>query len=127
MLQRTIESGENMDTLTSIEQIEVQFDHSADFIDLEKVKDINRIFSELNRLKAQLADLSVLKGLYAAAVNELYEVSINDSEGGEQISNKALELGIAIQAAEDTYKEIKKLELELAEKYGFLYAKSHAA
>ncbi len=45
----------------------------------------------------------------------------------EQISKRALELGIAIQAAQGACKEIEKLELELAEKYGFLYAQSQAA
>lgn len=112
---------------TSLEQIEVQFAQMADFIDLEKVGDINRIFSQLNQLKAQLADLSALKGQYAATVNELYEVTINDSQVGEQISEKALELGIAIQAAQAACSEIEKLEMELAEKYGFLYAQNQAA
>ncbi len=112
--------------LTTIEQCEFQL-QMDDFIDLEKVRDINRIFSEINHLKAQLTDLPILKGQYAAAVNELYEVTIDDSQDGEQISKRALELGIAIQAAQGVYKEIGKLELELAGKYGFLYAQSQAA
>lgn len=74
-----------------------------------------------------MADLSVLQDQYAAAVNELYEININDSQRGEQISQKALELGTAIQAAQETCKEIKKLESELTEKYGFLYDAIHAA
>ena len=115
------------DQLTTTEQNEVQLVQMGDFIDLEKVRDINRIFSEINSLKSQLAEMSTLKGQYAATVNELYEVSIDDSQGGEQISRRALELGIAIQAAQGACKEIEKLELELAEKYGFMYAQSQAA
>lgn len=113
--------------LTTIEQIEVQASQIGDFIDLEKVRDINRIFSEINGLKLQLAELATLKGQYAATVNELYEVTIDDSQTGEEISRRALELGIAIQAAQGACREIKKLELELAEKYGFLYEKNQAA
>lgn len=92
----------------------------SDFIDLDKVGDINR-------LKSQLNDLSILKGQYATDVNELYEATINDSQSGEQISRRALELGIAIQAAQGICQEIEKLEMELAGKYGFLYAKNWAA
>lgn len=112
---------------TGLEQIEIQFVQMADFIDLEKVRDINRIFSELNQLKTQLADLSAMKSQYAATVNELYEVSIKDSHVGEQLSEKALELGIAILAAQTVCGKIEKLEMELAEKYGFLHAQNQAA
>lgn len=112
--------------LTTIEQCDLQL-QIGDLIDLEKVRDINRIFSEINRLKSQLAELSDLKAQYAAAVNELYEIMIDDSQGGEEISKRALELGIAIQSAQVICHEIKKLEMELAEKYGFMYAQSQAA
>lgn len=112
--------------LTPIEQYDVQ-SQIGDLIDLEKVRDINRIFSKINSLKSQLTELSTLKCQYAATVNELYEVTIDDSQNGEQISRRALELGIAIQSAQGTCQEIEKLEMELAGKYGFLYAKNWAA
>lgn len=112
--------------LTNTEQKEVQLP-VGDFIDLEKVRDINRIFAEINLLKGQLADLAILKGKYAAAVNELYEISINDSQCGEEISRKALELGMAIQVAQAACKQIKLLELELSAKYGFLSVQTQAA
>ncbi|MGE5397706.1 MAG: hypothetical protein ACM3MK_09275 [Chitinophagales bacterium] len=97
-----------------------QLMETGDYIDLSKVSDINRIFSELNRLKAALEDISVLKGHYAEAVNELYEVTVEDSRSGEEISSKALSLGMAIQAVIAAGREIMKLESELEEKYGFL-------
>jgi len=106
---------------------EVQFPQFEDFIDLEKVRDINCIFAEINRLKGQLADLPALKAQYAATVNELYEITISDSQCGEEISRKALELGMAIQAAQIACKQIKLLELKLSEKYGFLCAQNQAA
>ncbi len=97
-----------------------QLIEAGDYIDLGKVRDINRIFTELNCLKAALEDISALKGHYAEAVNELYEVNIEDSSSGEEISSKALLLGKAIQAALNANREIKKLESELEDKYGFL-------
>ncbi len=112
---------------SNVEQIESQLASIGDYIDLEKVKDIYRIFSKINRLRGQLADLPALQGQYAAAVNELYEITINDSQCGEEISGKALELGMAIQVAQDACKQIKLLELELSEKYGFLCVRSQAA
>ena len=111
---------------TQIEQYDVQ-SQIEDLIDLEKGRDINRIFSKINSLKSQLTELSTLKCQYAATVNELYEVTIDDSQNGEQISRRALELGIAIQSAQGICQEIEKLEMELAGKYGFLYAKNWAA
>lgn len=115
-----------MDNRLKVEGDDIQI-LMADCIDLEKIEDINQIFSKLNYLKAQLADLSVLQDQYAAAVNELYEININDSQRGEQISQKALELGISIKAAQEISKEIKELESELTEKYGLLYETIHAA
>jgi len=97
-----------------------QLIETGDYIDLGKVRDINRIFTKLNCLKAALEDISVLKGHYAEAVNELYEVNIEDSRSGEEISSKALLLGKAIQAALNANRELKKLESELEDKYGFL-------
>lgn len=91
------------------------------YIDLDMIENIHRIFSEINRLKTQLADLLVLKGQYSAAVNELYEVTIENSWTGEWMSKRALELGLVIQASLAANKRIKELELELADNYGFLY------
>lgn len=112
--------------LKIMEQYDSQF-QSGDLIDLEKIEDINRIFSKINILKSQLAELLILKAQYASAVNELYEITINDSQNGEQISRKALELGIAIKSAQGICQEIKTLEMELAGKYGFIYARNSAA
>lgn len=97
-----------------------QLIETGNYIDLGKVHDINRIFTKLNCLKAALEDISVLKGQYAVAVNELYEVTVEDSRSGEEISSKALLLGKAIQVALNANREIKKLESELEDKYGFL-------
>lgn len=91
----------------------------VDLMDLEKVRDINRIFTEINRIKTQLVELPALTARYADAVNALYEISIDDSQGGEELSSRALELGNAIHAAQGAYKEIEKLELQL-ERYGII-------
>ncbi|MGS0765678.1 hypothetical protein [Syntrophomonas curvata] len=102
-------------------QISFKPEQSEIFIGLEMIEDIHRIFAEINKLKTQLADLSALKGQYSSAVNELYEVTIENSWTGEWISKKALELGLVIRGSLVAHKKIKELEAELADKYGFLY------
>ena len=98
-----------------------QEEPTSNFIDLKNLIDINRIFSEINRLKSQLTDLSTLKARYSALVNGLFEVAIENSWSGEWMSRKAIELGNAIETSQFAYKKIKALEKELTEKYGFLY------
>lgn len=85
------------------------------------IEDIYMKFSEINRLKAQLADLSALKGQYSLLVNGLCEVTIENSWSGEWMSKKALDLGLLIRSSQAAYKKIKALESDLAEKYGFLH------
>jgi len=85
------------------------------------IEDIYNIFSEINRLKIQLADLSALKGQYSSVVNGLCEVTIENSWSGEWMSKKALELGLLIRSSHVAYRKIKVLEAELSEKYGFLH------
>jgi len=102
-------------------QLKFQTERPEILIDVETLENIHQIFLEINGLKTQLADLSALKGQYSAAVNELYEVTIENSWTGEWMSKKALELGLLIRASLVAHKKIKELELELAEKYGFLY------
>lgn len=102
-------------------QISFKADQSEIFIGLEMIEDIHRIFAEINQLKTQLAYLPGLQGQYSSAVNELYEVTIENSWTGEWISKKALKLGFLIQSSLVAHKKIKELEAELADKYGFLY------
>jgi len=90
-------------------------------MDLEMIEEIYSIFSEINHLKTQLADLSGLKNQYSNIVNGLCEVTIENSWSGEWMSKKALELGLLIRASHVAYRKIKVLESELAEKYGFLH------
>ncbi|NLW91344.1 MAG: hypothetical protein GXY34_07060 [Syntrophomonadaceae bacterium] len=108
-------------------QISLSQEQNEVFIDLEMIEDIHRIFMEINRLKKQLADVSSLKGDYSTAVNELYEITIENSWIGEWMSQRALELGASIRASLVAHKKIKELEAELAEKYGFLYEYKKAA
>jgi len=103
------------------DEIGLQEEPITDFIDLRNLADINRIFSEINQLKAALADLSTLKARYSAVVNGLFEVTIENSWSGEWLSRKAIELGGMIQISQSAYRKIKTLEKELTEKYGFLY------
>ena len=102
-------------------EIGLQEEPNTDFIDLRNLTDINRLFSEINHLKSQLADLSTLKARYSALVNGLFEVTIENSWSGEWLSRKAIELGSMIQKSQGAYRKIKTLEKELTEKYGFLY------
>lgn len=102
-------------------QIALQPEQTEIYIDLEMIEEIYTIFSEINRLKTQLADLSALKGQYSTVVNGLYEVTIENSWSGEWMSKKALELGLLIRSSQVAHKKIKALELELAKKYGFLH------
>lgn len=102
-------------------QIPLQAEQTEIYIDLEIIEDIYIKFSEINRLKAELNDLSTLKILYAEVVNGLCEVTIENSWFGEWLSKIAIELGSQLRSSQAAYKRIKALEAELAEKYGFLH------
>lgn len=91
-------------------------------MNLEAVRDIYRLFSELNRIKAIQAELPLLKNQYGDVVNELMSIEVEDSQRGERLANQALKLGQAIQNAMSASYYIEKLEDELINKYGFLRA-----
>jgi len=91
-------------------------------MNLEAVRDILRLFSEINRIKVIRAELPTLKNRYGDLVNELLSVEVGESQTGERLAAQALELGEAIQQAMSADYYIKKLEEELINKYGFLRA-----
>lgn len=89
-----------------------------DMMDLERVREINRLFTEINKHKDLLKSLPDLKNKYADLVNSIYELSREDSHLGEQLTAQALELGQAIGEALVAPGKITKLEQELTMKYG---------
>ncbi len=95
-------------------------------MNLEAVRDILRLFREINRLKAIQSELPNLKNQYGDLVNELLSVEVGESGAGERIAVQALEIGEAIQEAMSAHYNIKKLEEELINKYGFLRSEAAA-
>jgi regulator of replication initiation timing len=91
-----------------------------DQMNLDAVRDIHRIFSEINRIKAVHAELPNMKIQYADLVNELMSITVENSETGEELAAQALQLGEAIQQAMSAKQHIQRLEQELITKYGFL-------
>lgn len=89
-------------------------------MNLEAVRDILRLFREINRIKAIQSELPTLKNQYGDLVNELLSVEVGESEIGERLAVRAVEIGEAIQEAMAAHHYIKKLEEELINKYGFL-------
>ena len=91
-------------------------------MNLEAIIDIHRLFSEINCIKTIQAELTTIKNQYADVVNELMSIEVENSQTGEELATKALELGQAIQQAASASLHIEKLEQELMNKYGFLRA-----
>lgn len=91
-------------------------------MNLEAVRDILRLFSEINRIRAIQAELPTLKNQYGDLVNELLSIEVEESQIGERLAAQALDLGEAIQQAMSANHNIEKLEEELINKYGFLRA-----
>jgi len=89
-------------------------------MNLEAIRDILRLFREINRLKTMQLELPQLKNQYGDLVNELLSVEVGDSETGEKLALRALEVDEAIQEAMSAHHYIRKLEEELTHKYGFL-------
>lgn len=98
-----------------------------DLMDIERVHDIHRIFKEINDCKSQVAELPELKDQYADTVNEFYDISVDNSQAGEEIAARALALGKQIEEAWKARERITVLEQELVEKYGFLSPEEKAA
>lgn len=91
-------------------------------MNLEAVRDILRLFREINRIKAIQSQLPTLKIQYGDLVNELMSIEVGESETGERLAVRALEIGEAIQVAMSANHYIRRLEEELINKYGFLRA-----
>lgn len=96
-------------------------------MDLENLKDINRMFTAINHNKTLVAELPTLKQSYAQTVNDLYEIATGDTLAGEKLSRKAIELAAAISATHKAQQEIDALQSELAGKYGFQFSEPHVA
>lgn len=89
-------------------------------MNLEAIRDIIRLFREINRIKAIQSELPNLKNKYGDLVNELLSIEVGESETGERLAIQALEVGEAIQQAMSANQYIRMLEEELINKYGFL-------
>ncbi|NLW90972.1 MAG: hypothetical protein GXY34_05165 [Syntrophomonadaceae bacterium] len=98
----------------------------ADYMDLNSVEEIHRIYSDINEQKALVAKLPGLRAQYEDLVNELYEISPADSRTGEEISNQALEVGKELAAAIHASSRIQQLEEELM-RYGIQQPAEQAA
>ena len=94
---------------------------------LDKVFEINKLFAEINRQKMLLVNLPELEDQYQKAVNELYELDLLDSLGGEELSAKAIDLGKRLEEATKAQDMINQLESDLMNRYGFLPAEEQAA
>lgn len=91
-----------------------------DLMDIERVRDINRLFTEINQHKALLKNLQNLKDQYADLVNNIYELCREDSQAGAELTARALEFGQAIEDALAAPARIAELEEELTMKHGIL-------
>jgi len=89
-------------------------------MNLEAIRDILRLFREINRIKAIQSELPNLKNKYGDLVNELLSIEVGESETGERLAIQAIEVGEAIQQAMSANQYIKRLEEELINKYGLL-------
>ncbi len=98
-----------------------------DLYNIEAIDDIHRIFTEINAHKTFLRELPGIKAKYADIVNELVGIYVEDSEAGEALSWRAKELCLTILKAEHAKSDIRRLENELKEKYGFLASMAEQA
>lgn len=89
-------------------------------MNLAAVEEIHEIFAKINSCKAKIDKAETLESKYADAVNELMSVDIDDSQYGEEISKKALELGKELGEAWQAVKDLVSLEETLASQYGLL-------
>lgn len=96
-------------------------------MNLEAVRDIYRLFAEINEIKRSQASLHKSKDRYADLVNELMGFCVEDSFTGEKLAKQTLELGEHIKKTMDEGdQQIQKLEDELCTKYGFVRAEKAA-
>lgn len=99
-----------------------------DMMNIEAVKEIHDIFTQINQQKELLSKTRELSDAYADKVNELLSVNTCDSELGEEISGQAIELAQKIEAAQKkAHIIIAKLENKLSTKYGLLSGADQAA